>query len=835
MIQEAIAETGGREVLFAGELDSTGRIAAARVCARGHEEAVSALFEGLKAREVVIHNHPSGTLHPSEADVALASMYAAHGHGMYIVDNEVLSVYVVVEPFLPSDTKPIDIDGLDRIFSPAGPVARSLPGFEVRPQQTRMMGAVARAFNRDGIAIIEAPTGVGKTVAYLLPAMQWALTNKERVVISTRTINLQEQIIFKDIPLLKHALNADFNACLVKGRGNYVCLRKLDRVFAEATLFDDEETQAQFHALGEWLDKTEDGSRSDLPFVPARELWERINSESDTCAMGRCPHQKRCFVQRARREVAKADLVIVNHHMLFSDIAIKKETGDFSALAVLPAYKRLIFDEAHSIEDSATEYFGISATRLGTLSTLGRFFRHERGHERGLLPFIRAKLVKDCPQLSVRDFEEIQKLLEEQLLPSLHACREALIAAFEVIRSLAAEKCGQVGRDIKWRLTPQVLEDPDLREAHAVYVMPAVDACRAFVRLAQRLQQRLKDIPLAKDQEESPVALEEIQLRAFSRRIEQTANVLAEGTSEELLPNTVRWIEIDAKNQDTLRIIRCPLEVGPPLAEWCYGHLSTVIMTSATLTVEQEFHYLFSRLGLDQVDPNRIETLMLDSPFDFSRQALLGIAADMPEPSDKAFLDTSADAIYQALQITRGHAFVLFTSFYAMDHAYRRLADALRDDGITPLKQGQANRTQLLDQFRSDTSSVLFATDSFWEGVDVAGEALQCVILPRLPFRVPTEPVLEARAEAIEAAGGNSFMAYSVPQAVIKFRQGFGRLIRRRSDQGVVLVLDRRVLSKPYGRVFLRSLPDVRLVRGPRKGVLAALAHFFSPPTHQEE
>ncbi len=827
-MQVAIAETGGNEVFFAGTLDATGKVTEVRVCARGNEEAVPALFSTLNIRDVVIHNHPSGELTPSRADLALASMYSAHGHGVYIVDNEVLDVYVVVEPFLPKDATPLDISALGRFFSPGGPMAPALPHFEVRPQQTRMMEAVSRAFNRDGIAVVEAPTGVGKTVAYLIPAILWSLENKERVVISTRTINLQEQIVLKDIPLLHRVIDRPFRTCLVKGRGNYLCWRKLDRAFSEATLFDDEELNEQLHTIAEWSENTEDGSKSDLPFVPARELWERLCSESDTCGMSRCPDQKRCFVTKARREVATADIVVVNHHMLFSDVALKKEAGDFSALAVLPAFKRLIFDEAHSIEDSATEYLGVAAARTQAMITLDRFQRSEAGRERGLFPLLRLKLVKDCPQLPVRDFEEIQILFETCILPALEESRQSLIAAFSALRSLAAEKCGQIGRDIKWRLTPDVLANPDLREVHAVYIMPAVEACQSFARLCHNLYERLDKIEPAANQAESPVTVEIIQLRAFARRIESIADVLAEGTSDSIAENTVRWIEIDARNESALRVVRCPLEVGPPLAEWVYGQLSTVVMASATLAVAQKFDYLFQRLGLNRVAPNRIETMILDSPFHFESQALLGITTDMPEPNDKTFNDESVKAVRNALEISRGHAFVLFTSFSAMDYVYNRLADELRAAGITPLKQGQTNRTRLLDQFRHDVSSVLFATDSFWEGVDVAGESLQCVILPKLPFRVPTEPVLQARAEAIENAGGNAFMQYSVPQAVIKFRQGFGRLIRRRTDRGVILVLDRRIVSKYYGKVFLSSLPELRRVSGPRPEVFSALEQFFS-------
>jgi ATP-dependent DNA helicase DinG len=825
----AIAEAEGREVFCAGTLDASGRVASLRVCARGHKAAVPALFEGLDIREVVLHNHPTGNLEPSNADLEVASIYSARGHGVYIVDNTVSRVYAVVEPFIPREKCRLDPKELAGYFRLSGPIARTLPGYEVRPQQTRMVNAVAHAFNEDGVAVIEAPTGVGKTMAYLLAAALWAVRNRERVVISTRTINLQEQIVLKDIPALQRCLKETFTACLVKGRGNYLCLRRLERALAEATLFEDETIHEQLDHIVEWAEDTKDGSLSDLPFVPVRDLWERVCSESDTCTTGQCPNQKRCFVGRARREIAKADLIVANHHILFSDIAIKSQAGDFAALSVLPPYHCIIFDEAHSIEDSATEYFGIKCTRLGALATLSRFYRMERGQERGLIPFIKLKLIKDCPQVLIADFEKLQERIDGKLLPALSVCREQMESVFDAIRTLATERCGQIGRDIKWRLTPAILEDPALRELHRTAVIPAVNQMRDTIGQAVELAKELREIPASQDRDEAPFAVEAAQLSAYAQRLENVSNVLSEIISEALAENTVRWIEIDAKNSAFVRLARCPLHVGKPLAEWVYENMRTVVMTSATLAVQHKFTYLFDRLGLDLIPDGRISAMVLDSPFDFKTQAMLCIPADLPLPDEKDFLDATVECIRRTLHISGGHAFVLFTAFYPLDYTYRKLEKELRAAGITPLRQGEATRTQLLDRFRADTASVLFATDSFWEGVDVAGDALQCVILPKLPFRVPTEPILEARAEAISADGRNAFIEYSVPQAVIKFRQGFGRLIRRKSDHGAILVLDRRVVTRYYGRIFLNSLPELRIIKAEQDEVFQTLSAFYAP------
>lgn len=827
-MRAAISEAGGRELFFTGALSPEGIVTAVRVCARGHEGAVPAIFDGLQPRDVVIHNHPSGDIAPSEADLELAVVYSHNGHGVYIVDNEIERVYAVVEPFMDEQKTPLKSDELNALLSADSALSRNLTDFELRPQQQQMMETVAKTFNENAIGVIEAPTGVGKTLAYLIPAVQWALKNKERVVVSTRTINLQEQIIEKDIPLLQQAIEESFSAVLVKGRSNYLCKRRLEQALSESTLFEDDDEQKTLRDISEWAEHTKDGSTADLSFVPLRAIWEKVCSEADSCTAAQCQRAKDCFVTKARRDVAKADIIVVNHHMLFSDLAIKKEMGTFTALAVLPAFERLIIDEAHHIEDSATEYFGMEVTQLGAQMLLGRFTRQERGQERGLLAFIKAKLIKEVSLISKQDQDGILELIDSVILPGIASVRDGLVTSFQAIRSFAAEQCKQVGRDIKWRLTPEIVGSSELREIHITLVLPTAEEIHQLVLQLNQLYSRLKKIDGSDDDCEKPFAIETGQLGAYRDRLIRLANNFTESTSSKVDPSVVPWIEIDAERSHIVRLIRCPLHVGDALAEWVYPNLKSILMTSATLSVAGSFDFLFERIGLEKLRERKLLSIALDSPFDFQEQAMLYMPPDLPPPDSADFVQECAETIGEILTATTGRAFVLFTSFYALNVTFNKLEDDLRAQGITPLKQGHTARSVLLERFRADTSSVLFATDSFWEGVDVAGESLQCVILTKLPFRVPTEPIFQARAERIDAEGGSAFLDYTMPLAVIKFRQGFGRLIRRKTDRGVVVVLDSRITQKSYGKTFLRSLPALKHDDNDRESMCESIRTFIN-------
>ncbi len=818
-IREEIAGTGGNEVFFVGKLPEGDRVRKVRVAARGNEVSAPAIMEAASRGEVVIHNHPSGELTPSDADISTASALGNCGVGFYIIDNDATSAYVVVEAFKEKQAEHLDSSELASLLEPGGTISQKLGGYEHRPQQGKMTEAAARAFNRDGIALVEAGTGTGKTMAYLLPAVHWGKSNGERVVISTNTINLQEQLIHKDIPFLQKALDMKFKAVQVIGRGNYVCLRKTVQLGREPELLAEPDEMETLNTLLEWVKNTATGCRTELSFVPPLALWEKLCSESDYCMGTRCPDQKRCFVNAARRNAATADLLVVNHHLLFADTALRRLTGTYSALAILPPYRRLIIDEAHTIEDVATSYFGTQITRLGMTRMLGRLY-NPSGGGKGLLPYLLAALRK------LRDgggtLDDIVSTVEMSLMPAVRQLATTSNATLDAVLEETARQTGQEYDELRLRLTPRVVGTRRWKDLLDNEVSGLAAKLKSLARELSGLSRKLEEAV------GEPVADQRFELRVSADRLDAVAadllQVLSGGGK-----NEVAWVEgrMRERGAQIVRILSSPVDVANDLVENLFERIPTVVLTSATLTVDNSFQHLKSRFGLDLVDEDRMEELLLPSPFDYQTQVIIGIPTDIPEPNEEDFDDSLKDVVYSTLEATGGKAFVLFTSYKSLDWVHDQLQEPLAAMGITALRQGQRPRHQLLEAFKRDKTSVLFATDSFWHGVDVEGEALECVILARLPFRVPTEPVLEARCQQIEKQGGNAFLEYIVPQAVIKFKQGFGRLIRKATDRGAVLILDRRIVEKFYGKLFIKSLPPCNTVVGTVDEVLKAVREFF--------
>ena len=828
-MRTAIRGAGGNEVFFLGRTDEHLKICAVEVLARGSESAVPAILQTCAYGDVVIHNHPSADLRPSDADLEIASRLGNLGVGFHIVDNPVDNVYKVVEAFAPRREQPLQPEAIAALLGPQGVVARSLPGYEERPEQLRMAFAVGEALNRGRLAVIEAGTGTGKSLAYLVPAILWALQNEERVVVSTNTINLQEQLIRKDLPFLQRATGLEFQAVLVKGRANYLCRRRAETARVEPGLFDDE-LAGELATIFEWAAKSADGSREELNFVPRQQVWEEVCCEIDQCARVRCPHYGGCFFHKARRRAAQADVLVVNHALLLSDLALRHQTDNYSAAAVLPPFDRIVLDEAHHLEDIATNFFASQVTRFAFARVLNKL-RHPRKPDKGLLPRFLSALARELPDT------------EDALYRDLHERVEALLGARQGLFDRAVRALEEIGEELAAALGREIVERDEIRHR----VVPAFTGSDAWCAITQRVRELARETgqlgrelrELLKAGEKIPEEVRDklasslIDLRGVAGRLEGIASDLSFFVAEE--EGTCAWFEVvrgrvGRGSGVVTRLCTAPLEVAKSLKAAVYDRFRTVVMTSATLAVGDSFDFFKHRIGLDRAEPGRVTELLLASPFDFARQALVAVPTDIPEPGRTGYPEAVRDLTERAILAAEGRTFVLFTAYSLLRRVHGELAPVLGARGYPCLRQGEENRHRLLKKFAADPASVLFATDSFWEGVDVPGRALEQVIIARLPFKVPTEPVLEARAEAIEQAGGDPFMEYTVPQAVIKFKQGFGRLIRHREDRGVVLILDSRVVKKGYGRIFLRSLPAAKVVSGPQAQVFEAVGDFFGVP-----
>ncbi|HET7893377.1 MAG TPA: ATP-dependent DNA helicase [Candidatus Sulfotelmatobacter sp.] len=667
---------------------------------------------------------------------------------------------------------------LYQFFAPGGVLSRTHPAYEFRRGQLQMAQAVEQALAEKRHLIVEAGTGTGKTLAYLMPVIR----SGKRVIISTGTKNLQEQLFYKDVPFLEQALYAGgeqqisrsarndkgtagrdkeaagrLSVCYMKGRNNYLCRKKLYELTDQPVLSGLEEIE-QYRAIAAWEKTTSTGDRAELAELPeASLLWHKLDARADACIGQKCSEWERCFVTEMRRKAMESDIIIVNHHLFFADLAIKLQADGAPDAGVLPEAAVVIFDEAHELEDVAGNYFGISVSNL-RMEELARDVENSLQHHRmmsaslsGAVGSLRERSQFFFSLLPPGDgrfaFETRREFLEEN--------GDEFVALNQALTRLAGELEG----------LPQKPEE--------VF---------NFVRRAQEIQVQL----------------------GFAMESEDR--------------NTVFWIERrggrfggrggagkaaeSGRGRQNVFLQATPIDVGPILRECLWSKLECAVLTSATLAVGGGFEYIRQRLGMEHA-----REAVLPSHFDYESQALLYVPPDLPDPRTPQFTVKAAERIRKLLEITRGRAFVLFTSYAQMNDIYQRL---LGEVEFPMLRQGDAPKTALLEEFRLTPNAVLFATSSFWQGVDVQGEQLSCVIIDRLPFAVPSDPVVAARVKAIDADGGNAFFQYQVPAAVITLKQGFGRLIRSLHDRGLLVLLDNRILKKQYGRVFVESLPNYK-------------------------
>ncbi|MGE0759553.1 MAG: ATP-dependent DNA helicase [Pirellulaceae bacterium] len=650
------------------------------------------------------------------------------------------------------------------ILGPDGRIAKRLRDYEHRPQQLEMADAVAHAIRQHRHLIVEAGTGVGKSFGYLVPAILAACQEDEStkpakpIVISTHTISLQEQLLNKDLPLLRSVIPYEFTSLLVKGRGNYVSLRRLQNALARSrSLFREAEEFDQLHQIRNWSVDSRDGSLSDLPFRPRSDVWDEVASDSSNCMGRQCPLYNKCYYYRARRYVQSAQVLVVNHALFFSDLALRR-----AGISILPDYQVAILDEAHTLESVAGQHMGWTVSSGSIEFQLNKLYAPHSN--KGLLVHYH---LDRAQQMVLRCRHLVDELVEE------------LFAWHERTRNTRVR-------------TPDVVES----------TLP--EALRELACQVEQDGQRIDDPATRQD-----FMAAQLKLIALAQEID--------GWLKQVNPDYVYWIETGWTRHQIpkLKMSAAPIDVAPSLRATLFDGKPTVILTSATLSVGRNpsFDFFQQRVGLTQCDK-----LRLGSPFNYRDQAKIIVVRGMPDPNDqKEDYERLCTAMIQRYaERTDGHAFVLFTSYDMIRRVSQRITHWLVSQNLALYSQADGvPRERLLAQFKKNPRGVLFGTDSFWQGVDVPGDALQNVIIPKLPFSVPDHPLLEARLDAIRTARGNPFRDYQLPEAIIKLRQGFGRLIRTASDRGIVVLLDPRLRTKPYGQLFLDSLPDCEVVEEP--------------------
>lgn len=704
----------------------------------------------------------------------------------------------------------LDPDALAAVISPNGLFEKDFPGFEYRDEQVEMMRAVTTAFNESGVLLVEAGTGTGKSLAYLLPAISWAAQNNDRVIVSTNTINLQDQLWQKDVPAIQKVLPLQFISTILKGRSNYLCLRRFDALRRQES-HAPEEIRVLAKILA-WLPSTTTGDMAELTFTPPElRVWARLASDPEHCTVERCANRPdKCFFWRAREKAESAHLVIVNHALLLSDMALENR--------VLPEFQYLIVDEAHHLEARATDALAFDATR----SSIDALLRQIAGERTGLTYNLGATLRHSKKASGARDFQQTLDQIERDAL----GAGRAAYALFDILEKFLAQQQdggeSEGSSDKQFRIT----QSRRTQSGWGSVEMEWENLATKFLTLTEGLEKIYRAWMELENAELVGYADLLQDIMSAQRRVRET-HLALERIIIKPAQTDIYWASVNRQTSD-IGLHAAPLHVGDMLHKNLFATRETVILTSATMSIGGSFSFIENRLGIGEW----ADHLMVGSPFDYESAALVYVPNDMPEPGQQGYQKAIETALGDLLRATRGRALVLFTSHSQLQSTYRALARSLEQDDVLVLAQGlDGSRRQVLDTFKSQERMALFGTKSFWEGIDVVGEALSCLAITRLPFNVPSDPIFAARSETFD----DPFAQYAVPEAVLRFRQGFGRLIRSKTDRGVVVILDKRILTKNYGRLFLDSLPKCTKQQGPMKELPKRAAAWIDAKIEKNE
>lgn len=794
-IKKYLEEHNNKSMIFKATFDEDEKIQKPFFLSLYKKKSFEETLTKVAKNEVVIRTTKPNQLYPSDMELELSEELYTRRNIAYCLLSSDLDDFYFVQDIDRIFLEEIDIENY---FAKDGILAKEIKGFEYRQEQEEMAQYIQDAINEDRKIIVEAGTGTGKTLAYLIPSIKWAVTNKKKVIIATNTINLQEQLLLKDIPLAKSIIKDEFSYVLVKGRNNYVCKRLFNELVLGKSIDIETfsmEAREQIEYILKWGNKTKTGDKAELPFEVYPDVWELVQSTTELCLGKKCPYRKECFYMKTRMEKMEADILISNHHVFFADLNVRAETDFDSEYLILPRYDMVIFDEAHNVESVARSYFSVEVSKISFTRLLNRIYQKKNKRKKEKSALIRVEDTVD--EKNLEDSEQYIYLLNT-LKEEISILQNIGDEYFDEIRKIYETNTeAPIKKSLNnFEMTKsRFLEN--LREKKDIFQSKLAD----FLNLMMSFNNVIDE-----EKDKNPEVINfNNHLKMFKAYIDSFKFI---NSFED--DNYIYWLDINSKRTNVI-LTATPLNIAQKLSTVLFDNLDRLVFASATIVVNGNFDYFKKSLGLDEEDC--IEAI-IKSPFDYDEQMSVYIPSDIQDSENiNAFVSDASKFILNILLKTNGKAFILFTSYTMLNQIYYSISKKLKDKGFEVFLHGDKPRSQIIKEFKEAENPILFGTTSFWEGVDVQGENLSNVIITKLPFLVPTDPVVSAISKKIEEDGGNSFMDFQLPEAIIKFKQGVGRLIRKKTDSGNIFILDNRILKKRYGSLFINALPSQKNIK----------------------
>lgn len=795
IIKKYLQENNNKSMIFKATFDDNELIQEPFFLSLYKKKNFEETLTKVSKNEVVIRTTKPNHLYPSDMELELSEeLYNRRNIAYCLLSSDLDDFYFVQD----IDRTFLEEVNIKNYFANDGILAKEIKGFEYRKEQEEMAHYIQDAINEDRKIIIEAGTGTGKTLAYLIPAIKWAVVNKKKVIIATNTINLQEQLLLKDIPLAKSIIKEEFSYVLVKGRSNYLCKRFFNELSIGRSIDIETfsmEAREQIEYILKWGNKTKSGDKAELPFEVYPDVWELVQSTTELCLGKKCPYRKECFFMKTRMEKMEADILISNHHVFFADLNVRAETDFDSEYLILPRYDMVIFDEAHNIESVARSYFSVEVSKISFTRLLNRIYQKKNKRKKEKSALIR---VEDT--IDEKDLEDGQ-----QYIYLLNTLKEEI----SILQNIGDEYFDEI------RKIYETNTEAPIRKSLNNFEMTKSRFLETLRDKKDIFQSKLADFltlmmsfnnVIDEEKEKNPEVINfNNHLKMFKAYIDSFKFI---NSFED--DNYIYWLDINSKRTNVL-LTATPLNIAEKLSTVLFDNLDRLVFASATIVANGNFDYFKKSLGLDEEDC--IECI-IKSPFNYDEQMSVYIPTDIQDSENiNAFVTDASKFILDILLKTNGKAFILFTSYTMLNQIYYSVSKKLINKGFEVFLHGDKPRSQLIKEFKEAENPILFGTTSFWEGVDVQGENLSNVIITKLPFLVPTDPVVSAISKKIEEDGGNSFTDFQLPEAIIKFKQGVGRLIRKKTDSGNIFILDSRILKKRYGSLFINALPSQKNIK----------------------